>query len=67
MMQHRNRGRAKVPMHHSNTSYEAFMPLRGWLWCLTGLGNGKQVIKRTGVVGHKSLSTKRQETCGGVS
>jgi len=31
------------------------------LWYLTGLENGKQVVKRTGVVGHghKSLSTKR--------
>ena len=29
------------------------------MWCLTGLENGKQVMKRTGVVGHKSLSTKR--------
>jgi len=30
------------------------------MWCRTGLENGKQVvIKRTGVVGHKSLSTKR--------
>ena len=26
---------------------------------LTGLENGKQVVKRTGVVGHRSLSTKR--------
>jgi len=26
-------------------------------WCLTGLENGKQVVKRTGVVGHKSLRT----------
>jgi len=26
---------------------------------LTGLENGKQVVKRTGVVGHKSLGTKR--------
>ena len=43
-------------MHHSNTYYEAFMP---WLWCLTGLENGKKVVKRTGVVGHKSFSTKR--------
>ena len=25
------------------------------MWCLTGLENGKQVVKRTGVVGHKSL------------
>ena len=29
------------------------------MWCLTGLENGKQVVKRTGVVGQKSLSTKR--------
>ena len=29
------------------------------MWCLTDLENGKQVVKRTGVVGHKSLSTKR--------
>ena len=29
------------------------------MWCLTGLENGKQVVKRTGVVGHKSLRTKR--------
>ena len=29
------------------------------LGCLTGLENGKQVVKRNGVVGHKSLSTKR--------
>ena len=29
------------------------------MWCLTGLENGKQVVKRTGVVGHKSLSTER--------
>ena len=29
------------------------------MWCLTGLENGKQVVKRTGVVGHKSLSAKR--------
>ena len=55
-MQHRNRGRAEVSMHYSNTSYEAFMPWRGWMWCLTGLENGEQVVKRTGVVGHKSLS-----------
>ena len=59
MMQHRNQGGAEVSMHHFNTSYEAFMPWRGWLWCLIGLENGKQVVKRTGVVGHKSLSTKR--------
>ena len=26
---------------------------------LSGLENGKQVVKRTGMVGHKSLSTKR--------
>jgi len=56
---HRNRSGAEVSMlHHSNTSH-AFIPSRGWLWCLTGLENGKQVVKRTGVVGHKSLSTKR--------
>ena len=30
-MMHRNRGGAEVSMlHHSNTSYSAFMPLRGW-------------------------------------
>jgi len=29
------------------------------MWCLTDLENGKQVVKRTGVVGFKSLSTKR--------
>ena len=29
------------------------------MWCLTCLENGKQVVKRAGVVGHKSLSTKR--------
>ena len=29
------------------------------MWCLTGLEKYKQVAKRTGVVGHKSLSTKR--------
>ena len=29
------------------------------MWCLTGLENGKQVVKKTGVVGHKSLSTKK--------
>jgi len=29
------------------------------MWCLTGLENGKQVVKRTDVVGHKSLCTKR--------
>ena len=29
------------------------------MWCLTGLENGKQVVKRTGMVGHKFLSTKR--------
>ena len=29
------------------------------MWCLTGLENGKQVVKRNGIVGHKSLSTKR--------
>ena len=58
MMQHRNQGGAEVCMHHSNI-YKAFMPRRGWLWCLTGLENDKLVVKRTGVVGHKSLSTKR--------
>jgi len=42
MMQHRNLGGSML-----------FMP---WLWCLTGLENGKQVVKRTGVVGHKSVS-----------
>jgi len=41
MMQHRHRGVAEVFMHHSNTSYEAFMP---WLWYLTGLENGKQEL-----------------------
>ena len=46
-------------MHHSNNSHNAFKPSRGGLWCLTGLGNGKKVVKRTGMVGHKSLSTKR--------
>ena len=25
----------------------------------TGLENGKQVVKRTGVIGHKSFSTKK--------
>ena len=29
------------------------------MWCLTGLENGKQVVKGTGMVGHKSPSTKR--------
>ena len=29
------------------------------VWCLTGLESGKQVVKRTSVVGHKFLSTKR--------
>ena len=29
------------------------------MWCLTSLENGKQVVKKTGVVGHKSLSTTR--------
>jgi len=29
------------------------------MWCLTDLEHGKQVVKRTGMVGHKSLSTKR--------
>ena len=29
------------------------------MWCLNGLENGKQVVKRTGVVGHKFLSKKR--------
>ena len=46
-------------LHHFNISYSAFMPWRGWLWCLTGLENVKQVVKRTDLVGHKSL--------GGVS
>jgi len=59
MMQHRSRSGAEVSMHHSNTSYEAFMPWRGWLWCLTGIGNGNQVVKRASMVGHKFLSTKR--------
>jgi len=35
MIQHRNWGGAEASMHHSNTSYKAFMPWRGWLWCLT--------------------------------
>ena len=29
------------------------------MWCQTGLENGKKVVKRTGMVGHKSLSTRR--------
>ena len=29
-----------------------------WLWCLTRIENGEQVVNRTAVVGHKSLSTK---------
>ena len=29
------------------------------MWCLTGLENGKQVVKRTGMVDHKSLCTNR--------
>ena len=29
------------------------------MWCLNGLENGKQVVKRTGLVGHKFLSKKR--------
>jgi len=58
-MQHRNRGGAEVSIHHSNTSYEAFIPWRGWLWCLTGLENGKQVVKRASVVSRKFLSTNR--------
>jgi len=28
------------------------------MWCLTGLENGKQMVKRTGVVGHKSLTAR---------
>ena len=37
------------------------------MWCLTGLENGKQVVKK-GVVGHKSLSTKRLvvKSLGGI-
>jgi len=61
MMQHRNRSGANVSMHHSNTSYEAFVPWRGWLWCLTGLENGKQELlwlATSLLVGHKSF-TKR--------
>ena len=44
---------------HGLQSYQHLCLEEAGMWCLNGLENGKQVVKRTGMVGHKSLSTKR--------
>jgi len=43
MMQHRNRGGAEVSMHHP---MKHLCLEEAGMWCLTGLENGKQVVKR---------------------
>ena len=43
-----------------DTTYQPLCLEEAGMWCLTGLENGKYVVKRAGMVGHK-------ETCGGVS
>ena len=50
---------SKIP--HTSLFKHLYLEEAG-MWCLiitTGLENGKQVVKRTGMVGHKLLSTKK--------